>query len=132
MIIWDETMSTGLPDIDAQHKEIVGKFNQLSESLGGQKALETTGEILDFLQFYAVWHFEREENCMTIYQCPVAEQNKQAHAEFIAKFNRFYEQWQESAMTPELAQRTFSELESWIENHIRGIDVQLRSCVQSE
>jgi hemerythrin len=130
MITWDDSMSTGLPDIDAQHKEIIEKFNQFSEAISGRKGTRVAGDILDFLQFYAVWHFEREEKCMEQYQCPVAETNKQAHAEFVAKFGSFYEQWQNSTMDSELAHRTFWELGDWIENHIRGVYTQLRLCIK--
>ena len=88
------------------------------------------GDILDFLQFYAVWHFEREDKCMEQYKCPAAEANKQAHAEFIDKFGQFYEQWQESVMDWELVQQTYVELGDWIENHIRRVDAQLLPCVK--
>jgi hemerythrin len=33
MIIWDDSMTTGLPEIDAQHKEIIEKFNEFSEAV---------------------------------------------------------------------------------------------------
>ena len=133
MITWDESMSTGLKDIDAQHKEIITKFNEFSAAIehGYGADLDLAGEILDFLQFYAVWHFEREEHCMAQYQCPVAQINKQAHAEFVKKFGRFYEHWQEHGIDINVTYQTFIELEEWIRNHIIGIDTQLRGCVNS-
>lgn len=131
MITWDESMSTGLNDIDAQHREIIAKFNEFSAAIerGYGADLELAGEILDFLQFYAVWHFEREEKCMAQYQCPVAQINKQAHTEFVEKFGRFYEHWQEYGMDINVTYQTFIELEEWIRNHIIGIDTQLRECI---
>jgi len=133
MITWDESMSTGLKDIDAQHREIIAKFNELSAAIerGYGADIELAGDILDFLQFYAVWHFEREEQCMLQYQCPVAQINKQAHAEFVEKFGRFYEYWQEHGMDINVTYRTFQELEEWIRTHIMGIDIQLRGCVNN-
>ena len=38
MIIWDEeTMGTGLPIIDAQHKKLFKEFNEFSEAVAKKK-----------------------------------------------------------------------------------------------
>lgn len=65
MITWDDSMTTGVPEIDAQHKELFEKMNEFAEALACGKGRAETGEMLDFLQFYAQWHFQREETCMT-------------------------------------------------------------------
>ena len=130
MITWDETLETGVSNIDAQHKELIQKFNEFSEISSDSRRRQAAGEVLDFLQFYAAWHFEREEKLMEQCNCPAAKENKEAHAEFIAKFGQFYDQWQESTMSCELMRATLSELAKWIENHIRGVDTQLRSHVK--
>jgi hemerythrin len=132
MIIWDEdTMSTGIPIIDAQHKKLFKKFNDFSEAIAEKKTREAAAELLDFLQFYATWHFGQEENCMNEYKCPVAAENKQAHAEFVRKFSQFYTEWQTGNMTPELARDTYMELENWLVRHVARVDTQLRSCVKN-
>jgi len=66
-------------------------------------------EILDFLQFYAKWHFGQEEDC----------------------FDRFYTEWQTGNMTSKLAERTYNELEQWLVNHMARTDTQLRPCVKT-
>jgi hemerythrin len=131
MIIWnEETMGTGVPRIDAQHKMLFQKFNEFSEALSKKKSLEAAGEILDFLQFYATWHFGQEESCMDEYKCPIAADNQKAHAEFRKKFERFYTEWQTGNMTSKLAQKTYNELELWLVNHVAKTDTQLRPCVK--
>jgi hemerythrin len=130
MIIWDDSMSTGVPRIDAQHKMLFQKFNEFSEAISGTTSREAAGEILDFLQFYATWHFGQEENCMNEYQCPVAAENKQAHAEFVSTFSRFYTQWQTDIMTSQLVSETYTTLEKWLVRHVAWVDTQLRSCVK--
>ena len=131
MITWDDSMSTGVSLIDAQHKMLFQKFNEFSDaiSVSRSKSREAACELLDFLQFYAKWHFGQEENCMDQYKCPVAAQNKQAHAEFIKTFGEFYTQWQADTMTPELANKTYVELEKWLLIHVARVDTQLRLCV---
>lgn len=130
MIIWDDAMSTGVAIIDAQHKMLFQKFNEFSEAIAGTTSREAAGELLDFLQFYATWHFGQEENCMNEYKCPVAAENKQAHAEFISTFGQFYTQWQTGIMTPELVGKTYNELEKWLVKHVARVDTQLRPCVK--
>jgi len=133
MIVWDaNTMSTGISMIDAQHKMLFEKFNEFSAtfSISPEAASrEAAGELLDFLQFYANWHFGREENCMNQYKCPAAADNKKAHTEFLKTFSQFYEEWQTGNMTPKLINETYLSLESWLVNHVARVDTQLRSCV---
>lgn len=130
MIIWDDSLSTGIAIIDEQHKMLFQKFNEFSEVISGMTARETAGEILDFLQFYVTWHFGQEEKCMNEYKCPIAAANKQAHAEFTNTFSQFYTQWQEGTMTPTLVSQTYLELEKWLVNHVLRTDTQLRPCVK--
>jgi hemerythrin len=132
MLIWDESMTTGQPNLDAQHQELFERYNRLSEALkqGSGSVRTATGEMLDFLQFYAAWHFEREEECMEEHRCPFAEANKNAHAQFIEMFGQFYEQWQESDTDMALVRQTYEELGNWIENHIMRIDTQLLTCAK--
>jgi hemerythrin len=82
MIIWDDSMSAGVALIDAQHKTLFRKFNEFSETVSEVTSREPAAEMLDFLQFYATWHFGREEKCMAENRCPVAAQNKQAMRNF--------------------------------------------------
>ena len=131
MIVWDDSLSTGVAEIDVQHQRLIDKYNELEAALdaGNGEGRLVAGELLDFLQFYVVWHFEREEVCMHEWQCPIAAVNQKAHAEFVAMFGEFYERWQTGSMSTALALETFGELGRWIENHIRGIDSGMRGCM---
>jgi hemerythrin len=132
MITYDDSMSTRVPQIDAQHKMLFQKFNEFSDVISGNRSREAAGDLLDFLQFYAAWHFGREEECMNEYKCPIAAKNKQAHAEFINTFSQFYEQWQTGNMTSDLVNKTYIELEEWLLYHVARMDTRLRMCVKSE
>ncbi|MCC7447227.1 MAG: hemerythrin family protein [Anaerolineae bacterium] len=132
MITWDDSMSTGVPEIDAQHKELLDKMNEFADALEHGKGRGETGEMLDFLQFYAQWHFQREEACMDQHQCPVAAFNKQAHRQFTEKFGQLYEQYQHSNVDPRLITNTYAELQNWFVNHIRRVDAQLYTCVKEQ
>jgi hemerythrin len=132
MIIWDESMSTGDARLDTQHKMLIQRFNELSDIIAGTDSAATrqaAADVLDFLQFYASWHFGQEENCMNKYKCPIAATNKKAHAEFLTLFGQFYTQWQETNMDMALARQTHAQLGQWFRRHILAVDTQLRPCI---
>src|SRR4030042_3655784 len=97
MLNWHAGMTTGIPELDYHHREILNRFNDFYAcmSLGESERRAEAGRILDFLQFYAQWHFQREEAYMDKYQCPAAAENRRAHAEFLARFGGLYEEWQQ-------------------------------------
>ena len=131
MLNWHEGMSTGIPDLDHHHKEILARFNEFYAcmSRGESDKRAEVGRILDFLQFYAQWHFQREEEYMEKYQCPAAEENRIAHADFLKRFGAFYEKWQTAGMDPTLANDTFVALMDWIVNHVQGVDTRLNQSI---
>lgn len=136
MFAWNDSMATGIYKIDAQHKEIFKKFNEFADVFAtakfNAKKMEEAENILDFLQFYADWHFSKEEEYFEQYHCPAAEVNKKAHMQFRRMFGQFYEQWQHQGMNMELAEKTFNELVDWFINHILKVDVQLHAYVKAE
>jgi len=135
MIVWDSSMSTGVERLDSQHKTLIEKFNELERAFSEKDTAEitkTVGDFLDFLQFYATWHFQQEEECMDQFNCPIAAVNKNFHAVFMKRFNEFYTRWQEGNMDLDLARETYTAASTWIKNHILTIDTQLRKVAPQE
>ncbi len=133
VITWDESLSTGDERTDSQHLVLIDKLNEFDTVISGSNNSDirrTAGEVLDFLQFYAAWHFEQEEAIMAKMNCPAALENKQAHAEFIGAFGRFYSQWQTASMDLGLARKTYEQLRDWVVDHILTIDVKMKDCTQ--
>ncbi len=127
---WDESMSTGVSKLDKQHQMLIQKFNEFTDLLDDSTMMrENAEEVLDFLQFYATWHFKQEEACMDEYKCPVAIENKLAHADFLTQFGDLYERWQNGTMDLKTAQGTHVALGQWIKNHIIDTDTRLKPCI---
>lgn len=124
---WNESMSTGVPRLDAQHKVLIEKFSEFSKIIKSRGEIrEAAAEALDFLQFYATWHFRQEEEYMEKYNCPVAESNKQAHKDFLVQFGALYEHWQTGTMDQKTARETHEKLAEWIMSHIIHTDTKLK------
>ncbi len=130
-IKWNyEKMSTGLSEIDEQHKEWFRRFNMFKEAVvngQGQAALRSA---LDFLVDYTEIHFKREEIYMQHYHSPTEAENQKQHAEFRAKLSEI-KNWveQEGATMVEVVALQMA-LEEWMINHICDVDVRLRAVVE--
>jgi hemerythrin len=126
---WNERlMSTGVDEVDTQHKQLIDKLNELFDALESGAPDAKVKDMLNFVGQYATWHFSKEEDCMDQYECPFAEANKEAHATFLGVFQGIAERVEAEGVTSALAIETQQEVANWVRNHIIKIDTKLRPC----
>ncbi len=123
------TMGTGVDSVDAQHRQLFDLINKLTDDMAAGKGKDEVGKVLNELAKYAVSHFSHEESCMARFSCPVAAQNKAAHAAFIQTFTGLKGEFDRTGPTATLAMRVQQEISKWITNHIVGVDVKMKPCV---
>lgn len=128
-IYWEDRFSTGEENLDFQHKYLFETSNKLGDAIQAESGNEIISVILGRLQFYADWHFGKEEECMEHYRCPAAEVNKKSHAAFMDIFNNLHEEYIKSGGSLELAIKIHETLLGWLTNHIIGVDTRLRPCI---
>ena len=128
-LAWKDEMTTGVVEIDAQHKYLIDFFNDLGHSILERYTPEDISKVLKVMKFYAEWHFGKEEECMAHYHCPAAEKNRKAHEIFTEKIRAYQKEYEESGGSSELAVRIHKDLADWIVNHIMAVDTQLYPCV---
>lgn len=128
---WDDSLSTGVPMIDAHHKELIAAVNDLGLAIAHHQGSTAIRKLFAFLKFYAEWHFEHEEACAARHQCPIAEVNQQAHATFIKTFGHLHEQYQASDASEAVAIEIYQQLSDWLISHILKIDTHLGRCIRS-
>lgn len=131
-LVWDNALTTGDQELDAQHRFLIDTFNDLGDAIQQGLGTETISRILGVLKFYAGWHFGREEDCMHTYQCPAAEINKRAHMVFVEKFTAYAIQFEKSGGDINLALKIHEELSDWIVKHILAVDGQLYACIHKK
>ncbi|TAF51465.1 MAG: hemerythrin [Oscillatoriales cyanobacterium] len=122
-------METGIPDIDAQHKQLIDKMNELIKAIQSNQDQATIQRIVSSLSSIANLHFGYEETCMNRYRCPIAEKNKMLHSLFTRNFSEIRRELLLSGSSPELKTRIEKDLLDWFGTHIKGIDTQLKSCM---
>jgi hemerythrin len=127
---WTSQYATSVPEIDEHHQTIITQLNTLHDQMKQGKGKQEIISTLEFLTTYTKMHFAAEEKLMQTYNCPVAELNKQQHAEFLQKVVNFGTRFDNEGASPTLTLAIQHELTDWILNHILKIDQQLKSCVQ--
>jgi two-component system NtrC family sensor kinase len=120
--IWDSRFDTGIPLVDAQHKQLVEVINTLgNELMQGDVSEERLQALFHQLAEYARHHFSDEENMMR----DLAIDDRHRH-EHIAFHRQFVEQlvnlWKSRASLAKPAETVHGFLTSWLTVHILGED----------
>jgi len=125
-----QELTTGIEEIDAQHREFMGRLRSLREALsygiGGRDRLMRTFRYLDE---YVKLHFDTEEKYMRRYNYPGILLHQKEHG----LFTRRYEDLKRKTMdldargeiTSFLTIEVEHQLENWLEDHILQIDKKL-------
>lgn len=117
LIDWDETMSVGVEELDAQHRQLISLVNE------SYKALQLNDEnripaLLSEMKEYAAVHFETEEAYMKANAYPGLEAHKLKHV----KFKKDVEEFQQKASEKTNLSQLFVYLSRWLTRHIMDDD----------
>ena len=82
-IEWNDSMSTGIPEIDADHKRFVSLINSFSPYAVPQMDSETAMQLLQLISEDARRHFAYEESRFREWQYPDSDGHAARHAEII-------------------------------------------------
>jgi len=119
-ISWSDAYATGVPEIDAQHQELLSQVGRLLDAIAGDPA--AVGRLLDYLGDYAVSHFELEERLMDHHGYPGAETHREAHASFVRAFGRLRFDYDLDGLTEGMSDLIGGWLVDWLTGHILDMD----------
>lgn len=133
---WREEYSIGVPEVDAQHQELLRNIRRLSDSFREGRTLDVQ-DVLGFLADYVGHHFDTEAVLMRDSNYPFATQHNREHQTVVKYFNKLCHEIELS--TPSSAYVTFRIqllLVDWLINHTtktdRHLGVYLRNRDASE
>ena len=129
---WDESLTTGVPSIDDQHRHLVGVLGGVLDAMEQSCSRAEVGRVLSEMDLYTAAHFSHEEDCMRRHECPAAQLNASEHTEFLRIVTRFRADYEAQGATTKLVLRVKDQLAWWLETHIRAIDTQLYPCVRAQ
>lgn len=122
---WDRSLETGDETVDAQHRELLGMFNDLQEKEVAGHGRDVMGDTLVRLSDYVATHFAAEEALMRRYG--YSAENVEAHVAEHEELSRRtremvldYRQGRLASVVP-----LVEFLSDWLANHIRQVDRQM-------
>jgi len=129
---WDPSLAVGIDLIDAQHRELINRLDQVNTAvengLGGAEIVKT----LSFLTDYTDYHFKTEEKNMKKHCYPALKEHQQAHADLIGTLKDLEQDFLEEGAHQKLAEAINTFLNNWLITHIKGVDVKFGSFLQEK
>ena len=123
-------LSTGVQEIDLQHRELLGQIAALEEAVrSGQ--LERAEEVLGYLKRYATDHFSTEERYMASSGYPGIAAHQALHVAFTAELARREADFVTSGSRAALLTGLAEWLGDWLKAHVHDADVEMAAHLLS-
>jgi hemerythrin len=118
---WNDKLSVGIKQFDAEHKKLVSMVNELFDAMQAGKAKDSLGRILDGLITYTKTHFANEERYMREHNYPDLAAHKAEH-EALAKQVLDVQAKYRAGANAVLGMEVMTFLKGWLLKHIQGTD----------
>lgn len=125
LFVWDSGFSTGLVDVDAQHKHLIEVINTGIQLCLSNKEI-TLDDVLSLksaLTDYTVYHFDCEESLMEKHGVDErhVSQHKKIHQNFISQIKKFFAE-PETLTRADALGNVMEYLIRWLAYHILNTD----------
>jgi len=128
-IVWDSTLDTGHPAIDADHMELARLFNLLPEAATMPGGNTLCGKVLDQIIEHARKHFQQEQQLMANCRYPKIEQHTAEHVMLLDQVLNYQATFDAGAAASEIALIDFPD--AWLAFHILFSDKDLARFLAS-
>lgn len=130
---WSEEMSVGVPELDADHKELIRVINRLAEDYDNRNRRSAVRQSLFSLLRYAEFHFAREEKVMAACGYPELDEHKRAHRSFIARIRTLNRKFDTDpdGLAEFVNRNLLSFLQDWLNHHILIEDKAYRTAAEN-
>ncbi|MBL7077268.1 MAG: hemerythrin family protein [Kiritimatiellae bacterium] len=129
---WDNSLSVGVEEIDAQHRTWIDRFNKVVEAVSDRRGATEISKTLGFLVDYTEEHFGTEEARMAETGYPDMPAHRDRHDDIRLTLNGLVEDFREDGPTEELAGDVETFLGNWLIKHIREVDMKLGAFLAAQ
>lgn len=120
---FDDTLVTGNEMIDSQHKELIGKINDLLRSCEESGDRRAAVQMLNYLADYTEFHFNAEEALQEEIGYPGIKEHKEKHLELRKTVEELHEMLEEQeGPTDHFVDVVNENVTQWLYYHIKGFD----------
>jgi hemerythrin len=121
---WSPSLSVGVEEIDAQHRELFRRAYALVEALKAGRRAEVGG-LVEWLGQYAHEHFEAEEALMREVGYPGLAAHRDRHEEFRLQLRALVSEYERKGATPLVTLNLHNWLSDWLRLHVSSADVEI-------
>lgn len=125
-MVWNESYSVGVKELDQQHQKIFGIINRLYEIMESPDIARELPSIIDECIEYSNYHFETEEKYFRQFDYEEAEQHVQIHDDYRRHTAEFLANYQKSSVSFSFG--ILDYLEKWWMDHINKLDKRYVKC----
>lgn len=121
-LLWDESLETGIIEIDIQHRNLFNIFKVLDDSIDQGKSSMIIKYIIDEIERYGSYHIIAEENILKKYNV-FSKAHEAEHLHFkdqVQKFKEKYINTKDKILAKEISEYLYT----WVTNHIMKTDME--------
>ena len=122
-LIWDNTLSVQVQEIDDDHHKLVDLFNLLNHAIADGESIDYINAIMQELIYCTVWHFSHEERLMLKYNYDGLADHRAEHQELIESAKQLQQKTLEQGKL--ISADDIIYLEHWLTGHIFSTDMDL-------
>lgn len=121
-LLWDESLETGIIEIDIQHRNLFNIFKVLDDSIDQGKSSMIIKYIIDEIERYGSYHIIAEESILKKYNV-FSKAHEAEHLHFknqVQKFKEKYINTKDKILAKEISEYLYT----WVTNHIMKTDME--------
>ena len=124
-LIWDESLSVDIQEVDEDHRKLVDLYNILNHSVAEGDAKNYIEAVMEELITCTVWHFRHEERLMLKYDYEGLQEHKLEHQGLIDTAKALQMKLQKEDKL--ISNKEVEFMERWLVGHILGADMKMAS-----
>lgn len=122
-LIWNNTLSVEVDEIDDDHRRLVELYNILRNAASAGDPSAYVEALMTELVACTVWHFKHEERLMIRYGYPGYEAHRSEHEDLVASARELQQKFVADDM--QISAEDIQYLEHWLTGHILSTDMDL-------
>ena len=130
VIVWEDSWSVGIEDIDDDHKKLVLLIQKLFGALISAQGAEYVKTVFFELIDYTRYHFEREEEIYEKYNYHELEHHKQLQQDLIQQVLDISKDIISRGQTEQISDEFYEFLKHWLVDHILEEDLKFKTFLE--
>ena len=129
---WNNTLETGIKEIDNQHREIFNRIDALEIAIFNGRGKTELVKIIEFIESYVKEHFDAEEKLLMDNHYPDFTKHYEQHNKFRSLFKELFIDFSRKGPDQYLAMDVDKILRKWWNDHILKMDMDYLPFIKNK